>query len=99
MSTQNIKTAFFAGAIFLFSQATLTAQIEKGVTSLGGAATFEKSKFTSSYATSKSNTISISPSYGRFITDRIMVKGRLNTLIANSTIDNTGNYGGNSDYK
>lgn len=99
MSTQNIKAALFVGAIILFSQSVLTAQIEKGVTSLGGNATFENSKFTSSYATSKSNTFSISPSYGRFITDRIMVKGKLNTLLANTTIDNKGIYNDNTDYK
>ena len=99
MSTQNIKTALFVATIILFSQAALTAQIEKGVTSLGGAATFENSKFTSSYSTSKSNTLSISPSYGRFISDRIMVKGRLNTLLANTTIDNKGIYNDNTDYK
>ena len=99
MSTQNIKTVFFVGAIILFNQAALTAQIEKGVTSLGGNATFENTKFNSSAATSNFNSLNVSPSYGRFITDRIMVKGRLNTLLANSTIDNTSIYSGNYDYK
>ncbi len=99
MSTQNIKTALFAAAIILFSQSALTAQIEKGVTSLGGGATLYNGKSTSSYSTTKYNALSISPSYGRFITDKIMVKGRLNSLLSNTTIDNTSNSSANYDYK
>lgn len=93
MSTQNIKAALFVGAIILFSQSALTAQIEKGVTSLGGNVSFESSKTSSSIGSSNFSTLIISPSYGRFITDKIMVKGRLNSIIQNGTTDNT-----NSDF-
>lgn len=89
MLLQNIKAALFAGAIILFSQAALTAQIEKGVTTLGGAASFESSKSTSSTSSSNYNAFNLSPSYGRFITDKIMVKGRLNSILQNGTVDNT----------
>ena len=96
MSAQNMKAALFIGALILFSQSALTAQIEKGVTSLGGVASFESSKSTSSTSSSNYNTFNLSPSYGRFITDKIMVKGRLNSILQNGTIDNTSS---DFDYK
>ena len=89
MSIQNIKKALFMGVFFLFIQVAANAQIEKGVTSLGGGASFESSKSTSPTSSSNYSTLNLSPSYGRFITDKIMVKGRLNSIVANGTIDNT----------
>ncbi len=75
MSIQNIKKALFIGAtLFSFNA---QAQIEKGATTLGGSLNFNTAKGW--------NSLSSSPSYGRFITDKILLKGSLDAFISNNT--------------
>ncbi len=88
MSIQNIKKALFIGAtLFSFNA---HAQIEKGATTLGGSLQYNASKSTSSISNNSSTGFSISPSYGRFITDKIMVKGQLSTTLGKGNIVNSG---------
>ena len=86
MSIQNIKKALFMGAT-LFSL-NAHAQIEKGATTLGGLLQYNTGKITSSSSTINSSGLNISPSYGRFITDKIMVKGQLSTIFSETNFDN-----------
>ncbi len=70
MSIQNIKKALFMGAtLFSFNA---HAQIEKGATSLGGSLDIIRNN----YGSSLSNTIILTPTYGCFITNKIMIKGK-----------------------
>lgn len=82
-----MKTALFVATIILFNQAALTAQIEKGVTSLGGTASFENFKSNSLFSSPNYNTFNLSPTYGRFITDKIMIKGSIGISTLNSRKD------------
>lgn len=88
MCIQNMKSALLGIAITLFSFNAAHAQIEKGTTSLGGNASFSVSRF-SSLNSSKSTSIGvgISPSYGLFVTDKIMVKGRLTSALGSIRSD------------
>jgi hypothetical protein len=71
MSFQNIKKALFVGTIALLNF-NAQAQIEKGVSTLGGG-------FNTTIAKSGTST-NLSPSYRRFITNRIMVGFKLDVL-------------------
>ena len=85
MSIQNIKKALFIGAaLFSFNA---NAQIEKGATSLGGNAYYDNEKSNLSSGTYQQKYFNLTPSYGRFITDKIMVKGKLNAQYLNYASD------------
>jgi hypothetical protein len=79
---QNSQKTFLAGVIILFS-IHLNAQIEKGTTNLGVFANFSKASnsYGQDYVITNENirNINFTPSYGQFITDKIMVKGLLET--------------------
>jgi outer membrane protein W len=95
MSFQNIKKALFVGTIALLNF-NAQAQIEKGVSTLGGEVSIYNIKTNTGTpnGSTSSNQFGLSPSYGRFITDRIMIKGTLTSTIANgqSTFNNEIDY-------
>ena len=80
MSIQNIKKALFIGILILFSQVAATAQIEKGVTTLGGSLHFDY--FRGGAAST------LTPSYGRFITNKILIKGKLEAIFSKNSETN-----------
>ena len=86
MSIQNIKKALFMGAIALFSF-KVHAQIEKGATTLGGSLDIIRNN----YGSSLFNTTILSPTYGYFITDKVMIKGKFGIFsqkLDNGIVDN-----------
>ncbi len=72
--------------IILFSINTY-AQIEKGATTLGGQAFYNNNQYSESPNSSNQKNLNLSPSYGRFITDKIMVKGKLDAQYLNNQSD------------
>ncbi len=78
MSIQNIKKALFIGAtLFSFNA---HAQIEKGATSLGGSF--------NTAITKNGMSTNLSPSYGRFITNKIMIRGKIDFLTSRTKTPN-----------
>lgn len=82
---QNMKGTLIGAYVLLMAYSS-HAQIEKGTTSLGGAIDFSKSQLNSSTngVLSSGHSLNLTPSYARFVTDNIMLKGRLSGLLANS---------------
>ncbi len=78
MPTLNLKNAFPFLFFFVFLQTT-HAQFGKGFTNLGGE--FALDKYSVKPLNSSATIFSLNPSYGRFVTDRILISGRLSTAI------------------
>jgi hypothetical protein len=85
--------ALLCAALSFLCSKMLNAQIEKGTTFLsGGIQMVENLGNSSSF---NGNSLSLNPSFGRFITDKIMIKGRLESAIYNAFGND---YGGVESY-
>jgi hypothetical protein len=79
---------FIIGVCFPFS---LIAQVGVGLNSIGGNISYGSATYKDLGYTSKSSAFSISPSYGRFLTDNIYVGGTLSSSFGKVNIDSDPN--------